>query len=396
MLGERVERLVRGLPKDLRRACQPVTETVAGFVAARRGRAPDGPLEVRLAQYLHERLGVRAEPSLLDPARLEGPWLVKLWVCDDAGRELGCGADLGALRRKLAPALRGRAEAAADAAWGRSGMKDWECGELPERVATPTGEAFPALVDEGETVGVRAFAAAWQAAESHRAGCVRLLRLAHPDQAQWVAQHFPLGIAAKVELARLGRAGVTLDELVAVAAEGALGEPLPRTAEAFRRCAQAGRGAWHDAAKRLGKALDETVAGLPLVRTWIENNRRSPHLAPVAADLEEQLEWLLRPRFAWRAGFRRLAGYGRHFQAIRTRLGRLDSLPIARDLEKMTRLRRWWEPWLARWTAAPDDPRWWPFGWLLEEWRVGLFAPETKAEGVSEKKLGKAWEELGG
>ncbi len=394
MLAERVERLIRGLPKDLRRACQPVADAVAGFVAGRRGRVPDGPLGLRLAHYLEERTGRRVDPALLDPAALEGPWQVKLWVCDDAGRELAFGADVAALRRQLGAALRARATAAADAEWRQGGMTAWECGALPARVATATGEAFPALVDEGEAVGVRAFDAVAAAAESHRAGCVRLLRLAHPDQARWVAGHFPLGMAAKVELARLGRAGVTLDELVAVAGEGALGEPLPRTPDEFAACAHAGRGRWHEAAQRVGAALDEAVALLPAIRGWIGDHRGDAHLAGVAADLDEQLEWLLRPRFAWRAGYRRLAGYGRHFRAIRSRLDRLASLPLARDLEKTARLRRWWEPWLARWTGTPDDPRWWPFGWLLEEWRIGLFAPEIKAEGVSEKKLEKAWRDL--
>jgi hypothetical protein len=133
---------------------------------------------------------------------------------------------------------------------------------------------------------------------------------------------------------------------------------------------------------------------LPELRAWIDGRRGHPHLAAVAADLADQLEWLLRPRFAWRAGFPRLAGYGRHFRAIRSRLDRLESLPLARDLDKCARFRPWWERWLACWTAAPDDPCWWSFGWMLEEWRIGLFAPDVRAEGISEKQLERAWGEL--
>ena len=73
---------------------------------------------------------------------------------------------------------------------------------------------------------------------------------------------------------------------------------------------------------------------------------------------------------------------------VLARLARLQSLPLVKDLEKTERLRRLWEPWYRRWTAAPDDPRHWETGWLLEEFRVSLFAPDVPCVGkVSEKKI---------
>ena len=183
-----------------------------------------------------------------------------------------------------------------------------------------------------------------------------------------------------------------MDELVAAAAEGALGSRLPRSGEEWEAAVSTARADWHGAAGRIAGALDVVVGCLPGIREWIGREKGGNLLGGVAADLEEELEWLLRPRFAWRAGYGRLAGYGRYVQAIRSRLGRIESLPVARDLEKLERVRGWWERWQEKWTAAPDDPRWWEFGWMLEEWRVGLFAPDLRAAGVSEKKLEKAWE----
>ena len=116
--------------------------------------------------------------------------------------------------------------------------------------------------------------------------------------------------------------------------------------------------------------------------------RKDRNLGPVAEDLEEQLAWLLRGHFAWRAGFARLRDYPRRLQAIRSRLGRLSSLPLIKDLEKMQRLRRLWLPWFRRWTAAPEDVRLWDAGWMLEEYRVSLFAPDVRCAGkVSEKRI---------
>ena len=292
------------------------------------------------------------------------------------------------LKLHLSDRMRVRFEAAANADVARRGMSTWDGEVLPERVETPGGAAYPALLDDGKTVGVHAFSCAEAAAESHRAGGARLLWLAHQDQVAHLRKKFPLGVMARIELPRLGPGGTALDELILLAAEGAAGGVFPRSPDAFRDLTERVRGRWHEAAVVVGKSLDGTVEILPEVRAWIVERRKDRNLGPVAEDLEEQLAWLLRGHFAWRAGFTRLRDYPRRLQAIRSRLGRLSSLPLIKDLEKMERLRRLWLPWFRRWTAAPEDVRLWEPGWLLEEYRISLFAPDVRCVGkVSEKRI---------
>jgi ATP-dependent helicase HrpA len=163
---------------------------------------------------------------------------------------------------------------------------------------------------------------------------------------------------------------------------------FPRSPDDFRRITDQARGRWFEAAAGIGRALDGVLEILPELRAWIAANRKDRNLGPVAEDLDEQLAWLLRGRFAWHAGYARLCDYPRRFRAIRSRLGRIKALPLVKDLEKMERLRRWWTPWFRRWTAEPANPRHWEAGWLLEEHRVALFAPDVPTLGkVSEKRL---------
>lgn len=273
-------------------------------------------------------------------------------------------------------------------------MRNWDGLALPEFLESGAGRVYPALVDEGDGVGVRVYASEAEARESHRAGCVRLLWFGHGDQAAHLAKRFPMGMAARMELPRLGQGGTTVTDMVAVAGEGALGLPLPRDPAVFAERLRAARSGWHDAAVVVGKALDEMAEHAGHVRAWIMARSKDRHLAAVAADLEEEMEWLLRPRFLWRAGYARVASYGRYWRAMRSRLGRLESLPLVRDFEKMERVRRLWVPWLARWTAEPENPRWWDFGWKLEDLRQLLFAPDLGGGGVSEKRLAEEWEDL--
>lgn len=298
------------------------------------------------------------------------------------------GEDVAVLKLQLADSMRVRFEAAANADVERRGISTWDGESLPERVETPGGAAYPALVDEGKSVGVRAFTNAAEAAESHRAGGARLLWLAHADQVNYLRKKFPLGLMAKVEMPRLGVGGTSLDSLILLAAEGAAGKVFPRSPDDFSILTEQARGRWYDAATVIGKSIDEILEILPEVRKWIDANRKDRNLGEIADDLDEQLTWLFRKDFAWRAGFGGLKEYPRRLRAIRSRLGRLSSLPIVKDLEKMDRFRRLWLPWFQRYTADPDDPSCWPTGWALEEFRISLFAPDIPLLGkVSEKKI---------
>lgn len=391
-LCERVETLLRSLPKDFRRACQPIAETAESFAELWRFAPKDRPLFRALAEYVKDRTGAFVPENEFDAERLPPHLLTKLWICDDDGEELAMGEDAAVLRLQLADRMRARFEAAANADVERKGINTWDGESLPERVATPGGDAFPALVDEGKTVGVRAFTNEAEARESHRAGGARLLWLAHTDQVNHLKKKFPLGMMAKVEMPRLGSGGTSLDDLILLAAEGAAGGVFPRSPDDFRTMKEKARGNWFDAATKIGKALDETLDLLPEIRTWIANNKGDRNYGEIAEDLEEELLWMFRGRFAWRAGFAGLRDYPRRLKAIKARLGRVSSLPIVKDLEKLDRVKRLWSPWFGAWMKDPDDPRLWAHGWMLEELRISIFAPEIPTiVKVSEKRVEESW-----
>jgi ATP-dependent helicase HrpA len=387
-LRERAEILLRSLPKDYRRACQPIAQVADGF-AELWCRAPkDRSIQQALSDHVKDHNGAVVPTDAYDISRLPPHFVTKIWVCDDDGEELAMGEDVAVLKLQLSGRMQQRFEAVANAEIERSGISSWDGESLPERVETPGGPAFPALVDEGKSVGVRAFSSAAEAAEAHRAGGARLLWLAHPAQVDHLRKKFPLGLAAKVALPRLGPGGTPLDDIILLAAEGAAGGAFPKSPEAFQSMAAQARGHWHEAAYAIGSSLDEVVGILPGIQDWIFRHRGDRNLGGIAEDLEEQLAWLFRRRFAWHAGYAGLCDYPRRLKAIRSRLGRISSLPIVKDLEKMERLRRLWLPWFQKWTGDAENPALWPLGWALEELRVSIFAPDTPCmTKVSEKRI---------
>jgi ATP-dependent helicase HrpA len=242
-LRERVEILLRSLPKDHRRNCQPIARVAGGF-AELWCRAPkEAPLLLALSEHVAQSTGAVVPVDAFDRSRLPPHLVTKIWVCDDDGNELAMGTDVAELKLRLSAALRERFEAAANEDIERRGISSWDGEALPARVETAAGPAFPALVDEGETVGIRAFASEAEAAELHRAGGARLLCLAHPAQADHLRGRFPLGNhMGEFMLRHLGAGGTSLDDLILLAAEGAAAGVFPKSPDAFHAAAATARG----------------------------------------------------------------------------------------------------------------------------------------------------------
>ena len=102
-----------------------------------------------------------------------------------------------------------------------TGGEMWSFGEIPLQVDTVEGEegaggglVFPALVDEGATVGMRAFLEEEEAMESHRAGCVRLFLLEQEEQVECVRKQFPMYPTTRLYASMLSHGGELVDELL--------------------------------------------------------------------------------------------------------------------------------------------------------------------------------------
>lgn len=374
-LEQRAELLMRGLPKDYRKSCQPVSQTAASFAELWAGAPKEKGILETLAEYLRERNGSQIPASEFDLKKLPDDLITKIWVCDDDGEELAMGTNVSELKLRLADRMRERFEAAATADIERCGMSAWDGEALSEQVMTAGGPAYPALVDEGDAVGVRAFADLHEALEAHRRGGSRLFILGAQPEVDHLRKNFPIGLRSKIEMNRLG---IDHDDLIMLTAEGLNDGSFPRIPEKFTKRIQDVRGRWFDVGTRIGTVLDEIVSAENDARQWINHHKGDRNFGVISTDLDEQLSWLLRHHFARTTRYENFIDLPRKFRAIRTRISRIASLPLAKDLEKLDMIRPLWSEWFERWRRKPDQPALWEVGWLLEEWRIQTFAPELE------------------
>jgi ATP-dependent helicase HrpA len=116
----------------------------------------------------------------------------------------------------------------------------------------------------------------------------------------------------------------------------------------------------------------------------------------VSADISAQLDDLLYPGFLYDLEPGRLEHYPRYLQAIAERMQQMDQNPL-RDGERMALVSPWWNRYRAALSAGcVYDETMDAFRWLLEEYRVSLFAQRLgTAERVSDKRLAGAWKKTG-
>jgi ATP-dependent helicase HrpA len=390
---ELVTTLVRSLPKELRRPLVPIPELVEQVLAGlqpRRGRFVDA-----VAEQLERLRGVRVPREAWDLSRLPPHLRMTFRVEDDDGAVLAQGEDLDALRAQLRPRLQAELTRAA-AQLEQRGLTAWTIGTLPKVVALPgTGgaiRAYPALVDEGETAGVRVLDTPAAQAEAMRAGTRRLLLLTVPSPLPWVQGR--LSNQAKLALAAAphGSVAAALQDAMVAAVDALVahgGGPAWDEA-AFRRLRDLVAGELADTTLRVLARMVRILDAERAVLRRLETLTAEP-LQEAARDVADQLRRLVPPGFATSAGVARLPDLERYLRAAERRLERLPD-NIAGDRDRMRaihELERAYRERVAAWPRGrplPEALREVP--WLLEELRVSQFAQALGTKGpVSAKRI---------
>jgi ATP-dependent helicase HrpA len=391
---ELVTALLRGLPKDLRTRLVPMPETAAAVLERLKPRTE--PLVDALSREVEGLRGVAVPREAWDLSRLPAHLRMTFRVEDESGRVVAEGVELERLREQVRPRLQAELTAAS-AAVERGGERTWAFGTLPPVVTLPgTGDAvraFPALVDEGETVGVRAFDAPAQQAAAMWAGTRRLLMLTVPSPARWVQGRLPTPDQLALSAAPHGSVRALIDDATVAAVDALMASGGgPAWDEAgFARLRD------HVAGSLAETTLDVTRQVARLLGVWREVQRQvdelvAPQVQEPRLDVARQLGRLVYTGFVAGSGVPRLPDVERYLRGALRRLERLPS-NIAGDLDRQRSVNVLEESWRRRVEATPGGLAGLPADvrevrWLLEELRIAQFAQGLGTNGqVSAKRV---------
>ncbi len=398
LLKEKVQRLAKSLPQKVRHQLGPLPEFAAELVAA----VPpgDAPLAEAIARYARESRNLAVALDGFRPETVPVHLAMNFRVVDEHGRQLTMGRNLAQLRAELGDQAGEQFADVAGAAVAVTGLTEWSFGELEEMMeiqrGTQTLIGYPALVDRGDAVDLEVLDSPDKARATHRAGLRRLFMLQLKEQAKYIEKSLPGLQAMVLQFAALGDANDLRRQLVAAAFDRTcLGEPLPRTREAFVRRADEGRSRATLIAQELARLVGTILAEHQALARKLQAAKVFPE---VVRDIETQLGRLMPKDFILGTPWERLQRFPIYLKAASARLDKLRADP-ARDRRATAELAPLETQWLRedgrQRKTGSVDPRLEQFHWLLEELRVQLFAQELRTPvPVSAKRLAKLWQTL--
>jgi ATP-dependent helicase HrpA len=401
LLEAKIVALIKSLPKPLRRKLVPAPDTARKIVP--QIRFGEGSLLDRLAAALGRIAGEPVAAQSFAVEQLPDELRMNVRVEGSDGRTLAEGRDLAAVRRELGDTITAGFAQLDDPRWSRDGLVEWDFDELPEVVEVVRGgvvlQGFPTLVDEGESVALGLAESARRASDATRQGLLRLSFLAArrelESQVKWFPDLEKLGLyAASIPGLRLSR---QLAELIAERAFVA-DRPVPRSKEEFQKTLAEGRKrivpAVHEAATLAGPLLEEYHRARLAV-----DGATAERFQYAAADARNQLDALVGPDFLTATPWTWLTQLPRYFRGVLLRFDKLRSGSLDRDRRNCQDVAARVEACRVRAEqhrrTAVFDPELEQYRWMLEEYRVSLFAQELGTSvPVSAKRLDRQWAKI--
>nr|WP_231392354.1 DUF3418 domain-containing protein [Neisseria meningitidis] len=400
MLREKIQLLIKALPKQIRRICVPVPEFITQFLSQNPDR--NAPILPQLAQAIAKTAGdIRIFEQINQDEwaafRLPEHCYFNLRIIDDGGQELAIGRDLIQIQQQL-----GQAAAVTfrdnTQEFERDNVTTWDIGILPESIKFARGKqqltGYLGLQKEKDgRIALRLFDTIEAAEQAHRQGVIELMKLQLKEQVKDLNKGIQ-GFTQAAMLLKHINADTLRDDLTqAVCDRAFIGEDeLPRNEKAFKEQIKRARSRLPAVKEALSRYLQETAAAYAEL-----NSKLGKH--PLTHLLRQRLQTLLAAGFATRTPWAQWPRLPIYLKAMTLRLEKYSSNP-ARDAAREADIQELEQMWQEKTDSLikqglPISDGLAAFKWMIEELRVSLFAQELKTPyPVSVKRLLKMWEDL--
>ena len=398
LLETRVVGLIRSLPKPVRRMLVPAPETAKKVVAEmEHGR---GSLIDAVAVQLSRIAGEPISPEQFKLEKLDPVLKVNVRVTDAEGEVIAQGRDVGEIRDQLGTEHVSSIVEVDDSEWNQDGLKDWSWGELPRETTITRGgtslSAFPTLVDQDDSVGIRLADSIDASNSQTKQGLVRLFRLLNKKSIKFQVRHLPDLNHHAVTVNRLLSADEFHRQLGDLIVRVALveREKIPRTEVAFQELQS-------NSIEKIAIASSEVARWLPKMvkqaqSVFLMLERMSDRYSQAKGDLRHQLKHLTDEGFLARTPWMWLQNYPRYFEAMVARGEKLSTTTAEKERELREQIAFHWQQFESaqerHQRQAIVDPELVQYRWMIEELRVSLFAQKLGTSlTVSDKRMSKQW-----
>ena len=400
LVEEKVAALIKSLPKSLRRQFVPAADT-AKEVAAKLNFG-QGNFEQTVARLLSDIAREPVAVSDFQEDKLPNHLRMNVRVVNEEGESLATGRDLRSIRQQIGGQASTSFAKIDDDRWQRDGLKTWDFGDLPAQVTVQRGslalKGYPTLIDEGDSVSLLLRDLPARSALETRAGIRRLTAIALTKFVRVQVDNMPRLNEWIMLSAAMGGSAVFQKNLGDLIVDRALFPdkgPYPRTEADFQQRLKKARTLIPMATQDVTVLVEAIMSAYAALRKVI-NATQSPVWKYAADDVRKQIAALTQPGFLTAAAWGWLRQYPRYFEAATVRLQKLPK----GGAEKDSRNQQVIDDLVGLYQYRADehrerdifDPELEHYRWMLEEFRVSLFAQELRtAIPVSQVRLEKQW-----
>ncbi len=401
LLKEKCVALVKALPKQWRKNFVPVPSFVdralLNMIPANK------PVTEELAKQLFRLTQVEIPKDAWGEIQLDNYYRMNIKVVDDRDKLIEQSRELTALREKYRENIQQTIQTAGQDV-EQKGLTTWDFGDLAKskklKRKGASIEAFPALVDDGDSVSLKMHDNPHEANLLSLRGCVRLVMLKEAPTVKYLRKELLKGKDIGLTMTSLaGREAAAEDIISATIRQVIFKDGLVRTQEEFESVLESSRVDIVPRAMAIESILYQLLANIVGIRKALKSNKNALAYTWAASDVNQQLNTLIYPDFLFDTPFEQFSQYPRYIKAIDMRLEKAP-LDVQRDRRFLNEVNEHWQRYQELlenkgkvWCAANDLLQ--QYRWQIEELRVSLFAQTLKtSQPVSSKRLERQWQEI--
>ena len=400
---ELVIALIKSLPKPVRRNFVPAPNYAEAFLG--RVTALELPLLDALERELRRMTGVTVSRDDWQWEQVPDHLKMTFRMVGEKHKTLLEGKNLTALKLQLKDKVQETLSAVADDGLEQSNLHIWSFGKLPEFYEQKRGgysmKAYPALVDEKDSVAIRLFDSEQEQQQAMWQGTRRLLLLNIPSPIKYLHEKLPNKAKLGLYFNPYGRVLDLIDDCISCGIDKLIAEhggPVWQE-EDFARLQEKVRAELNETVVGVAKQVEQILTAVFNINKRLKG-RVDISLALALSDIKNQLGGLVYRGFVTNNGWKRLSDTLRYLQAIERRLEKLATDPH-RDRAQMLRVeqvQQAWQQWLNKLPPKrQQDEEVKEVRWMIEELRVSLFAQQLGTPyPISDKRILQTIEQLSG
>ncbi|NEG62951.1 ATP-dependent RNA helicase HrpA [Pantoea agglomerans] len=395
--------LIKSLPKPLRRNLVPAPNYAEAFLG--RVKAMEMPLPDALAREFRRMTGVTLERENWQWEQVPDHLKMTFRVIDEHNRKLLEGKDLTALKAQLKDKVQETLSKVADDGLEQSGLHIWSFGDLPRSYEQKRGsyrvKAWPALVDEKESVAIRLFDSEQEQQKMMWRGQRRLLLLNVPSPVKYLHEKLPNKAKLGLYFNPYGKVLELIDDCIACGIDKLMGEAGGPAWDqtSFEQLRDKVRGELNETVVTIAKQVEQILTAVFNINKRLKG-RVDMTMALALSDIKAQLSGLVYRGFVTGNGWQRLADTLRYLHGIERRLEKLPADPHS-DRARMLKVQAVEQAYQAWRNKLPpqrqDDEEVQNIRWMIEELRISYFAQQLGTPyPISDKRILQMMEQIAG